>query len=70
MSNDELKTQFDLCKVWQDAEQWDALAGMYAVRGLVDNAAYCLWQSMACSPQPSPDGRWSVGVAMETAVMG
>lgn len=56
MSNEELKAQFDLCKIWQDAEQWFALACAYLARGYDMNAVYCFRQSEACG----------AGVAVET----
>ena len=56
MSNDELKTQFALCKIWQDVEQWFNLAQAYLERGYALNAVYCFRQSETCG----------AGVAVET----
>jgi hypothetical protein len=50
MSNEELKAQFERCTIWQDAEQWFALAQLYLARGYAMNAVFCFRQSEACRP--------------------
>lgn len=41
MNDQELQKRFELCKVWQDPDQWDYLAMAYFQRGYVLNAAQC-----------------------------
>lgn len=52
MSNSELIEQFQRCKVWRDAGQWEILAMLYAVRGYLQNARYCLDQAESCQQMP------------------
>jgi tetratricopeptide (TPR) repeat protein len=41
MTNEQLENQYFYCLLWNDADQWDALAMAYYERGYVDNAARC-----------------------------
>jgi len=48
MTDQELKDQFEWCKVWQDSQQWDWLAMAYYARGYLLNALFCFRQADAC----------------------
>ena len=41
MSNADLMEQFEFCKKWGDAEQWDILGNKYLQRGYALNAGLC-----------------------------
>lgn len=45
---DMLKRQGELCEVWNDPEQWEALAMLYYQRGLFLNALHCFRRADAC----------------------
>ena len=68
MSDDALKLQFDKCRVWQDAEQWDLLALAYHQRGYQLNALHCFKQADACrGPHPALSQMgWENPVSVET----
>jgi hypothetical protein len=41
MNAEQLSNQFFACLLWNDADQWEALARLYFASGYILNAGYC-----------------------------
>ena len=49
VSDADLKTWFDSCKIWNQSSQWLTLGVAYHWRGYYDNAAYCFRKAEECA---------------------
>lgn len=46
--NADLIAQFEKCKKWNDADQWDILGALYFNRGFILNAGVCFQRADDC----------------------